>query len=309
MRLIAASLLSIAAASACRAEPIVQPWLMEVPFGGAAKAGADPMDEVRAMHGRIEAELRRSASSDGAKVAIGRDQYGLRGERILISAITPKRGYFAFVPTGVYEEDSAAGIARKSSGKVPVCYFEVSWSAVPKDFSVAGLLWASRLFPNTDCKLLPDSKLRGWEEQSKKAAYSHIGSKHAAPFVAHLIGERFPGYRAPQPVDLGRVIKAALDPGDRILSVVPVPSFPDARAFARTRDGKTLLAISASDAVTGCVIEGLSWDAAAERFGPERRAAEELCTELLAEWKRRESERLMRDAKTDPPILKPVERY
>lgn len=192
---------------------------------------------------RIERMLARQLGGNEA-IAFRRDQIGDRGDRLLVAAVTPLRGVFAIIPLDLI-------VAEK--GTVSVCQFELVWPKPNAERSSAGLLWATRQWPDANCRSLqPDDNI--WEQHSA-GIRRQVAVRRDNATIVSLADSVHPNF----PADLRAAMQEALRPDERLDRVAPLPSMHDMRAFGWTSNGRTLLAIPARYSPDVCVVEASPW--------------------------------------------------
>jgi hypothetical protein len=276
--------------SAGKREPVVYEKL-SVPFDGL-RAHDDPAtpykDLVERLKRRAAAEAR---DDDRFAPVVSTPILGLRGERMLVAAITPDKGVFYYTDYGPYPLEGPTIIRPR--GEIEVCRFAVGWDRLPGGAYVPGLVWASAVvpFPDFDCTRSGDPKrpsgVAEWRRVSEGASYSVVASGGEAGLTAAIVREAWPGrlHGPPNPFDGGRAVAAVAGKEDRIVRAIPLSEDQD--FHVETASGRTFVGIvdrrgNATDA--RCIVEGLRWSDLASSDARRRAAATPLCQRLFAQY-------------------------
>ncbi|MBC2650818.1 hypothetical protein [Novosphingobium aerophilum] len=170
-----------------------------------------------------------------------------QGSRILVAAVDPTGGAFALVPLDP--------IARGKS-PVPVCWFSIRWPGPDAAQSVAGLSWTDPWWPDRECKVRPQSE-NTWQKDSDAAG--HKVTRRLGKAIIVTTGKhtdtRFPP-------DLRAALRLAMQPGERLTRIVPLPETRDDKAIGWTSSGRTLFAVGFGGQRSSahmCVISAPAW--------------------------------------------------
>jgi hypothetical protein len=260
-----------------------------VPFDGD-----DPATPYRALVERLKREAAAGARDDRFAAAVGMTDVGRMGERMLIGAITPRRGVFYYTEYGPYGPGPGATVIRARS-RIEVCRFTADWDRLPGGAYAPGLVWAEAAlpFPDLDCHRPadpnPESTAAQWHRESADAAYSIVARGAEAGLKAAVVRETWPGRPGShphQPFDGGRAASALAGRGDRIVRAIPL--LGDQDYYAETASGRSFVGLSdpsmGPGGETRCLVEGLAWPDLASSAG-RTVAAANLCRRLFDEYR------------------------
>lgn len=309
------ALASAATSTACEAKDAdyLTVETISVPFDGM-KFHSNPNEPYRQLVRSLRDRAAKEAGDDKFQAVMDGRHWGPRGQRQLISAVTPSKGVFYFTEYGPDHEVSGGGATvTKRRDRLNVCRFTVDWEKLPGGPYAPGLLWVGRAFPSIDCKPPPAeevARLAEQRRQSERASYRIEAAGSTAGLKAAVVREEWRlGDHGPKPpLDVGRAIETVLGKAGQLASAVPVSH--DIPAYARTRSGRQLFALAEQFEQwqqRTCVVEGLGWaDVASGIAHPKMTAARKLCNQLFDEGEKRYIEELREKAKTSPIVVKPV---
>lgn len=280
-----AGALILLASSGCRAErpDHLTHEIVSVPFDGR-RPHDNPNAPYNALIQRLRERAAAEARDEGSDAVVSTTHWGPLGERMLIAAITPRRGVFYFSEYGPYAAGGGATVMTAREA-IDVCRFTIIWDRLPGGAYAPGLAWAGLAFPDIDCRPPPGSHLAtlgDWRRNSERASYAVATTERRPGLVAALVQESWPGDGAPQPLDAARAL-AAVTGRDPVVRAIPLSE--DQPLYAVTAAGRTFIGITNSyEAAIGrriCVVEGLSWAQIAARDDRQLAAARDLCARLF----------------------------
>lgn len=247
-----------------------------------------PNESVLASASRVADKIERTFAVElGASepIAFQRDQIGVQGNRLLVAAVTPIRGIFAIIPLN---------LIANGSGTVPVCYFGLVWPKPNAERSSAGLLWATRQWPDDKCRSFKRDD-SSWELLSA-GVQRQVAVRRGRAAIVSLADSAEPNF----PQDLRAAMQTALRRGERLDRVAPLPSMLDMRAYGWTSNGRTLLAIPAKYYSDVCVVEASPWTDVVKKGSLVAMELERICQPLFDEIEEARSERVRKLIKQQP---------
>lgn len=274
--------------TACSAAAEQAPRLTSETFN--VRAGESSLQAARRLAERLRPQLARQVGGSET-IAFGSDQIGPQGERLIITATTPKGGAFAVI---------SLEALRGATGTVPVCRFELVWPDPNAERSAAGLQWALRSLPDAGCRTAQQGST-DWERKS--AAFRRTVTAQRAGITIVSIDQ---GANLSFPPDLRAAMQAALRQGERLERVAPLPQFHDARAVGWTSKGRVLLAVPDNSPHNVCVVEATGWSNLARQASPVTQTLARSCHPLLSEVKAAWSKRMEQSLKQHPITISPV---
>lgn len=251
-------------------------------------------ESVLVSAGRVADQIERMFAlrlGDGEAIAFQRDQIGVQGDRLLVAAVTPFRGVFAIIPLDRITD---------GSGKVPICQFELVWSDPNAERSSAGLLWATRQWPDDKCKSFKRDDTN-WEQLSAGIQRT-VALRRGGVAIVSLADS----LQIDFPPDLRAAMQAALRPGERLVRIAPLPSMHDMRAFGWTSNSRTLLAIPDHNSSDVCVVEASPWADVVKRGSSIALKLERTCQPMLDEVNKARRERFEKMIKKQPIQITPL---
>lgn len=274
--------------TACAAAPEQAPRLTSETFD--ARAGESPLQVAGRLAERLRPQLAKQVGGSET-IAFGRDQIGPRGERLIVSATTPKGGAFAVIPL-----DALQGL----SGRVPVCRFELVWPDANAERSAGGLQWALRSLPDQGCRTAQQGST-DWERKSA-AIRRAVTAQRAGITIVSIDDSAAVDF----PPDLRAAMQAALRQGERLERVAPLPRFYDASAVGWTSRGRVLLAVPDNNPSNVCVMEATGWSDLARHGSLVTQTLARSCDPLLSEVKAAWRKRIEQSLKQHPITYSPV---
>ncbi|MDR7061059.1 MULTISPECIES: hypothetical protein [unclassified Sphingopyxis] len=286
--------------ASCAAEPsaasFVEREVVTLPFPG----GTD-IERLKQSHRDVVGLLRKRAAEE-ARDSKYQPQVSVYSvfpsdssrPRIIIGAVTPRKGVFYVMPLGHYaslDDYNNGRIERKD--KVDLCRMEMRWDRLPGGPIAPGLNWAGMYMSDLGCKPPPADQLAmldEWKGRKAKPDYIVEDKVSAGEVSVTLIREVRPKAWAIPLIDDNWTASVVATRRGRLFAY-----FSD-RIYAG--DFQDLM----------CVADGLSWaDIVAEPGLLGTETARRFCQDLMRQYSDRRSEEMQRiNEKLPPPLSIPM---
>lgn len=315
----AALALPIASCAAGQPADYIEREIVTLPFPG----GTD-IERLKQSHLDVVGLLRKRAAEE-ARDPEYQAQVGVYSifpidssrPRIIIGAVTPRKGVFYAMPLGHYAslDDYQNGrIERKDA--VDVCRMELQWDRLPGGPIAPGLVWAGMYMSDLGCKPPPAEQLvmlDEWKGRKDKPDYVVEDKVSAGDVNVALIREVAPKAWAYRPFDAVAASAKMMKAGDEVAWAIPLIDDNQTASVVATRRGRLLVYFSDDFFARDfrdimCVADGLSWaDIVTEPSAPRMQIARRLCGGLFGQYQKRYAEELERKFKdTPPPLSQPL---
>jgi hypothetical protein len=263
---------------------------VSVPFDGLREQ-RDPVAPYRELTEQLKRRAAAEARDGRLEPVVSLNPAGPRGERYLISAVTPTKGVFYISEVGPYPMGPGPAVIVRR-GQIDACRIEISWDRLPGGAYAPGTEWAAVKagFPDISCKPFagaPPSKAAEWRQRSESALYTIAGRAAGAGLKVALVREHWAGRleHLDQPFDGGRAVAALAGPDTRILRATAL--FDDDAFYVETAGGRTFMGIPHRPGRDmSCIVEGLRWQEIASAQRPRWYAARNLCAEAVSQYAR-----------------------
>lgn len=320
-----AAAISIALAfpiASCAAEPsaasFVEREIVTLPFPG----GTD-IERLKQSHRDIIDLLRKRAAEEARdpKYQPQVDVYSVfpsdsSRPRIIIGAVTPRKGVFYAMPLGHYAslEDYKNGrIERKD--KIDLCRMELQWDRLPGGPIAPGLNWAAMYMSDLDCNPPPADQLAildEWKGRREKPEYIVEDEISAGKVSVTLIREVLPKGSAYRPFDAVAPSTKMMKAGDGVTWAIPLIDDNWAASVVATRRGR-LFAYFSDRIYAGdfqdlmCVADGLSWaDIVAEPGLLGTQTTRQFCQDLMRQYSDRRRDEMRRINEKSPNTIQSI---
>lgn len=263
---------------------------VSVPFDGM-RMQDNPVKPYWAVFTLLRGKAAAEAREAGFEPVVDMNPVGLKGERNLISAVTPTRGVFYYVEAGPYPAGPGPAVIKRRS-QIEVCRVTVRWDKLPGGGYAPGTGWAGAtgVFPESGCERpAPASqppKVDEWRRRSASATYAIVASGAEGGLKGAIVTERWPRgleNATHPPFDGGRAVAAVVGRNDRVVRAIPL--LVDGAFYAETAAGRAFAGLP--DRLGGdpsCIVEGLRWADLASSDRQRRLAASALCDRLFHEY-------------------------
>jgi hypothetical protein len=237
--------------------------------------------------------------------------------RIIIGAVTPRKGVFYVMPLGHYaslDDYNNGRIERKD--KIDVCRMEMRWDRLPGGPIAPGFNWAGMYMSDLGCKPPPADQLAmldEWKGRKAKPDYIVEDKVSAGEVSVTLIREVRPKAWAYRPFDPVAASTKMMKAGDVVTWAIPLIDDNWTASVVATRRGRLFAYFS--DGIYArdfqdlmCVADGLSWaDIVAEPGLLGTETARRFCQDLMRQYSDRRSEEMQRiNEKLPPPLSIPM---
>lgn len=301
------------------APPFVEREIVTLPFPG----GAD-IERLKQSHREIVGLLRKRAAEE-ARDPEYQPQVGVYSiypvdasrPRIIIGAVTPRKGVFYAMPLGHYAslDDYKTGrIERKD--KIDLCRMEMRWDRLPGGPIAPGLNWAGMYMSDLGCKPPPTDRLAvldEWNGRTAKPDYVVEGKVSAGEVSVTLIREARPKGSAYRPFDPVAASAKMMKAGDRVTWAIPLIDDNWTASVVATRRGRLFTYFSDDFYARDfqdlmCVADGLSWaNIVAEPGLLATQTSRRFCQDLMRRYSDRRSEEMRRiNEKLPPPTIQSI---
>jgi hypothetical protein len=296
------------AASVCHAadqsDDVRQKFEIRLDYSAGAP---DPMDAFTRAGAELRKRARREARDDTYEPVVNSDQ--LRdGQWRLISATTPRRGVFYWMPNGPYGGRGNALLEARNS--LSVCRFTMSFAPASPERLVSDLSWAA--LPEPDCSEPAQPEIKrvvAWRGERGKARYKVLANVKAGNLHTWLIEQSNVRY----PFDAIGAAVSILDPGDIVVGAASAGSYYRPVSYVTSRSGRVIVGFHDPSALTrsspACIVEGLTWNdllADARSPLPAMSSARKTCTDLVAGQRERQRRSSEQDLSTHPITTHPI---
>lgn len=308
--------------ASCAAEPpaasFVEREIVTLPFPGGTN-----VERLKQSHRDVIDLLQKRAAEEARdpKYPPQVDVYSVfpgdsSRPRIIIGAVTPRKGVFYAMPLGHYaslEDYNNGRIERKD--KVDLCRMEMQWDRLPGGPIAPGLVWASMYMSDLGCKPPPADQLAimgEWKGRKAKPDYVVEDKILAGDVSVALIREVRPKGWAYRPFDAVAASAKVMEAGDGVTWAIPLIDDKQTASVVATRRGR-LFAYFSDEFYAGdfqdlmCVADGLSWaDIVAEPGLLGTQATRRFCHDLMTQYRDRRNEELERRYESAPNIIQSI---
>lgn len=306
----------------CAAEPSAAPFvereIITLPFPSETD-----IDRLKQSHRDIVGMLRKRAAEE-ARDPEYRPQVGAYSifpinssrPRIIIGAVTPRKGVFYVMPLGHYAslDDYKNGrIERKA--KIDLCRIEMRWDDLPGGPIAPGLNWAGIYMSDVGCKPPPADQLAmldEWKGRPAKLDYMVEDKVSAGEVSVTLIREVRPKAWKYRPFDPVAASTKMMKAGDGVTWAIPLIDDNGAAAVVATRRGR-LFAYFFDDFYAAdfqdlmCVADGLSWaEIVAEPGLLGTQTTRQFCQKLMRQYSDRRREEMRRINEESPNTIQSI---
>ncbi|AJA10006.1 hypothetical protein SKP52_15635 [Sphingopyxis fribergensis] len=309
--------------ASCAAEPstasVVEREVVTLPFPGGTN-----IERLKQSHRDVVGLLRKRAAEEGRDPKY-QPQVGVYSifpidssrPRIIIGAVTPRKGVFYVMPLGNYatlDDYNNGRIERKD--KIDLCRMEMRWDRLPGGPIAPGLNWAGMYMSDLGCKPPPADQLAmldEWKGRKAKPDYIVEDKVSAGELSVTLIREVRPKASAYRPFDPVAASSKMMKAGDGVTWAIPLIDDNWAASVVATRRGR-LFAYFSDDFYAGdfqdlmCVADGLSWaEIVAEPGLLGTRTTRRFCQDLMRQYSDRRSGEMRRlNEKLPPPTIQSI---
>lgn len=263
------------------AQEVIVGTQISLPFASQAQ-GNEPMEPYRLLIAELRDRAKREVGSEaGFEPLVASEHWGWRGDKLLIGAVTPRRGVFFVVDAGPYPVGANQPVPPPA--QMPVCRFEVDWVDLPSGANAQSLSWVGLFFPPAECGAAPDNLalFQQWRAASTAASYSVVGDASDGVLRVWLVQETLQTGSLNRPFDIGKAAALVLEQGDSVMHSVPAIALGWNAAVLLTQSGRVVTALSERPfgirEDRRCLVTGLLWSSIAEGYNAQIARAQELC--------------------------------